>query len=187
MGDLTQKARDDLLARIESQGVMAAFDLLVTGMGGLGVFELSPNILGRKKSLHFKSGKVSYFAFVANNAWLLWYFRRPGLRDGIFSSDELKSVFSALEFSQRTEPEKVEAVIRIRSQHEAEAVMSFVRGKLTKFRQLRAGFAQRSPASSPSPSHPPANDSGQRHEPYPDSDAAGPGAALRPRPSFLAG
>ncbi|MES2434309.1 MAG: hypothetical protein V4586_10840 [Pseudomonadota bacterium] len=136
-GGLSNKARGDLSAKIRGKDVLAAFDLLVDGMDEFDVFELSPNVLGQKKSLHFKSGKVSYFAFIANNEWLLWYFRLPGLRDGVFNFDELKSAFPLLAFSDRAEVEKLEAVLRIRSLQDAESVLSFVRSKVAKLASLR--------------------------------------------------
>ncbi len=127
--DLSKQAREDLLARISSHEIIAAFNLLVAGMVELGVFEFKPNINGKKKAVHFKSGRVSYFAFIANREWLLWYFRRPGVRDGIFSFDELKSWFPKMEFSERSDPEKTEGILRIGSLQDAEAVMNFVRSK----------------------------------------------------------
>ena len=124
--------RSEFLARLEGQEVIAAFNHFVDGLNDLSLFELSPNMRGQKKGLHFKSGKVSYFAFIANREWLLWYFRRPGLRDGIFTFDELKVVFPSLTFSGRKDVEKLEAVLRIRSVEEADAVLSFVRGKVAR-------------------------------------------------------
>ena len=129
---LSNAERSELLARLESQELVAAFSCLVDGLSDLGLFVLSPNILGRKKALNFKSGKVSYFAFIANKEWLLWYFRRPGLKDGIFTFDELKAVFPSLTFSARLEVEKLEAVLRIRSVEEVDAVLSFVRSKAAR-------------------------------------------------------
>jgi hypothetical protein len=132
MPELSKKAREDLSARIGSQDVMAAFDLLIVEMAELGAFEIKPNVAGQKKAVHFKSGRVSYFAFITNKEWLLWYFRRPGLRDGIFSFVELMSWFPSLDFSKSSDSERVEAMLRIRSLHEAEAVLHFVRSKFAQ-------------------------------------------------------
>ena len=132
MDSLSKKAHDELVSKIGSQEVLASFRLLVDGMAAFEKFELQANVLGQKKSLAFKSGRVSYFAFTTNRQWLLWYFRRPGLNDGIFTFEELKVAFPELEFSKRSELEKTEAIVRIRTRKEAEAVLSFVRGKIAK-------------------------------------------------------
>jgi len=123
---LNKLAYDDLTSRITDPPVLDAFHILIDRMGEVGCFGLRPNIRGPKKSLHFSSGQVSYFAFIANNHWLLWYFRRPGFIDGIFTWEELKTNFPAVDRSKRVDSEKREGVLRITSKSEAEDVVKFV-------------------------------------------------------------
>lgn len=127
MTDLSKEARAELLSRIDSDEVRASFDMLVSGIEKLGKFDLVPNILGAKKSLHFKSGSVSYFAFIANRNWLLWYFRRPGVTAGLFDLEALAAIFPAMELSGRSNPAKVEGVLKIRTTTEAAAVVDYVK------------------------------------------------------------
>ncbi len=125
-GVLSKPAYDDLTGRITDPPVLDAFRILIDQMGEMGSFGFRPNIRGRKKSLHFSCGDVSYFAFTANNHWLLWYFRRPGFRDGLFTWKGLAATFPALERSKRADPEKAEGVLRISGRAEAEGVLQFV-------------------------------------------------------------
>jgi len=124
---LSRKAHDDLAARIRLPEVRDAFDVLLTGLAGTGRFRLRPNVGGQKKALHVSSGRVSYFAVVANNRWLLWYFRWPGFRDGIFDWPGLHGAFADLERSGATHPDRLEAVLRLRTPAEAAAVLRYVR------------------------------------------------------------
>lgn len=124
---LSRAAHDDLTARIRLPEVRDAFDVLLFGLSGMGRFQLRPNVGGRKKALHVSSGRVSYFAVVANNRWLLWYFRWPGFRDGVFDWPNLRMAFANLERSGSTRPDRQEAVLRLRTPVDADAVLRYVR------------------------------------------------------------
>ena len=132
MENLSVAARAELIGRIGDQSVLQAFEIIVSGMEKLDRFHLTPNISGQKKSLHFKTGNVSYFAFIANRSWLLWYFRRPGVNNGIFDFDELQGVFPSLEFSTRADPQKREGLLRIHNENEAMQVLTFVGSRVSR-------------------------------------------------------
>ena len=125
-GGLSKAAREDLDARIKDSGTRAAFVRLTKGLESLGTLTFRPNINGHKKAVHLSSGRVSYFSFIANNHWLLWYFRAPGFRDRIFSWEGLREQFPDIEPSKRTDPEKTEGVLRISSEEQADAVLEFI-------------------------------------------------------------
>jgi hypothetical protein len=124
---LSPQAHDDLTSRICAPEVCDAFHDLVAGLADMGRFDLRPNIGGRKKALQVSSGRVSYFAVVANNHWLLWYFRWPGFRDGVFDWPGLHAAFPDLQRSGATRPDRLEAVLRLRTPAEADAVLRYVR------------------------------------------------------------
>jgi len=86
---------------------------------------------------------VSYFAFIVNRNWLLWYFRLPGIRAGIFDFDELKAFFPSLELSVRSDPSKSEGMLRLASRSDSEAVLQFVNTKMVLVEQLQADVAQK--------------------------------------------
>lgn len=124
---LDRKAYDDLIARIRLPEVRASLDVLLSGLAGIERFVLRPNVRGQKKALHVSSGRVSYFAVVANNRWLLWYFRWPGFRDGVFDWQGLQGAFADLERSGASSPDRLEAVLRLRTPAQADAVLRYVR------------------------------------------------------------
>jgi hypothetical protein len=127
MSSLSDHARSEFDARLGDKAVVAAFYSLLGGMASIHAFELVPNVKGRKKALHFRTGKVSYFAVIANREWLLFYFRQPGLRDRIFSFAELATHFPELGYSKRSDPAKIEGLLKLRNVSDVERAMAFVR------------------------------------------------------------
>ena len=123
---LIKRAQDELTGRIRDDAVLRSFNDLICGMDALGLFELRPNINGQKKAIHFASGRVSYYAVVTNNRWLLWYFRRPGFRDGLWTWRDLEKRFPMLDRSQRRDPEKAEGILRLKSPTDVVPVIAFV-------------------------------------------------------------
>ena len=123
---LSPFAYDELTGRIKSPSALDAFHLVTDRMGKMGGFEFRPNIKGDKKALHFRSGNVSYFSFIANNNWLFWYFRKPGFQQSIFTWKQLEASFPKLARSKRADVESQEGTLRIVDGPEAEDLMIFV-------------------------------------------------------------
>jgi len=112
--------------------VRDAFDLIVARMEKLGCLHIKEGLNGPKKALSFSTGRVSYYAFIANANWLLWYFRRPGFNAEVFSWEELENEFPHSARSGTTDPSKVEGTLRITNSSEADAVMRFVEARLSR-------------------------------------------------------
>ncbi len=123
---LGRYAYNELTGRIVDASARTAFDALISGMQNLGAFELRPNVNGQKKAIHFSSGRASYFAVIANNSWLLWYFRYPGFRLGMFKLPDLRKQFPELIVPKRKDPTKTEATLRIWNVQQANQVLSYV-------------------------------------------------------------
>ncbi|MFE3837140.1 hypothetical protein [Pseudogemmobacter sonorensis] len=104
-----------------------AFEILIAGLHRPGVFMAVPHIGGSKKALHLRSRDGDYFAVIANRAWLLWYFRRPDLRDGIFRFDRLVQDLPGFHLSSRNDPSQVEGLYRITTREKAEKVLDQLR------------------------------------------------------------
>jgi hypothetical protein len=130
MKALSDQAYSELLGRIVDPSVRDAFHFILGAMISFNCFELQPNIQGVKKSIHFARGGNSAYAFIANNTWLLWYFRKPGFTSGMFDWPELHEMFPAMKASERSDPMKAEGTFRIASLSDAEDVIRFVRRKL---------------------------------------------------------
>lgn len=101
---------------------------IINSMEASQQFVLKPNIRGPKKAVHFERGGKAYFAFTANNHWLLWYFRKPAFNDGLVDWDILRSTFASISESDRADPQLAEATLRITSEHMAREVLNFVHG-----------------------------------------------------------
>ncbi|MEZ5873099.1 MAG: hypothetical protein R3D32_14910 [Nitratireductor sp.] len=129
---LPESARSQLVSRIGDNEVLRAFEVLVTGIEDMGSFEFTPNVAGPKKAVHLVDEGARYYAFIANRHWLLWYFRRPGLRDGLFRFDELASRFPDFQVSKLKEPRKAEGQIRIMTVARAREVVAFVSERISR-------------------------------------------------------
>lgn len=130
--------RLQLHARITSPATSEALDFLLQEMDKFGVFEFVPNTRGQKKAVMFRVGRSSPFAVIANNTWLLFYFRRPGLNSGIFEFAELCELFQGFEVSRRSDPEKTEGKLYLRTKADVSEVIDFIGLRQSRIRAMRA-------------------------------------------------
>lgn len=129
---LSKRGQDEIRGRVESQTALDAFDKIVARMEALEPFQIKEGFGGSKRALTFSIGRGSYYSFIANSNWLLWYFRRPGFNAGVFTWEELENEFPGLARSSNTDPSKAEGTLRITNASEADAVMRFVESKISR-------------------------------------------------------
>lgn len=138
MRGLNAESSEALLNRIESPEVRAACLVLIDGMLRTGVLEARPNVRGSKKSVHFVSGNVAFFGFIANAQWLLWYFRRPGFTQGIYDWNSMRIAFPQIEASARRDPSQAEAILKLSNVADAQAVVQYVEVLLPRLKAIGA-------------------------------------------------
>ena len=117
---------DDIYSRIKSPSARVACDELLAYFLGRGDFDVKPLTSGPKKAVHFAWQGRDIYAFIANNNWLLWYFRKPGTTMGVFSFQSVNSAFPDAGFTDRKDPNVREITLKITNPDEARAVMTFV-------------------------------------------------------------
>ena len=129
---LSKLGQDEIRGRVANPKVLGAFDLIVARMEKLEPFQIKEGFNGPKKSLSFSTGRVSYYAFIANAEWLLWYFRRPGFNAGVFSWEELENEFPKLMSSNSTDSRSAEGKLKISNASDADHVMQFVEARMPR-------------------------------------------------------
>lgn len=118
-------AFEEIYTRIQSPTVKAACDDLLVYFHGRGDFVVKPLTSGPKKAVHFAWQGKDIYAFIANNNWLLWYFRKPGTTIGAFSFGAVQIAFPNADFTKRRDPNVREISMKIVSPKEALKVIEF--------------------------------------------------------------
>ena len=116
---------DDIYGRIKSPPVKAACDDLLAYFCGRNDFIVKPMTSGPKKAVHFAWQGKDIYGFIANNNWLLWYFRKPGTTIGVFSFEDVKLAFRESSLTERKNPNIREINMRLTNPIDARAVIEF--------------------------------------------------------------
>lgn len=130
---LSEQAAKEIAGRIMNRGALECCRVLLAGMAQTGVFVPVPHLgsSGRsKKAVHFCTAHgryFAYFSFIANQQHLLWYFRRPGLRDGVFTFEALAGRLPGFALSHRKPPAKAEGQLHLDTRAVAQEVLEIVR------------------------------------------------------------
>lgn len=117
---------DDIYGRISASEVKRACDDILAYFCGPDDIGVKPLTSGPKKAVHFSwNGKVIY-GFIANQNWLLWYFRKPGTTTGAFSFENVLTAFPEAAFTSRKDPAIKEITIKITDPEGASRIIEFV-------------------------------------------------------------
>jgi hypothetical protein len=111
------------LDRPKDQEVRQALFLLITDLKTNSPLSPTFGDHGVIKDIRFLLSERNYFALTVNDGWLLWYFRRPAISDGLVDTQDVKARFPTAQ-----EKSNSEWAVRIHSFNEATDVANYVKG-----------------------------------------------------------
>jgi hypothetical protein len=84
------------LAHIEVDETKDAFSFIVGRAASTTGYACHPQLKGAVRDFRFINEKNEQpFAFIPNKSWLLFYFRQPAVRSGLYSFGELQAAFDS--------------------------------------------------------------------------------------------
>jgi hypothetical protein len=112
----------DLRDEIASSDAKAAFDVIVEGFSTLGGFSMTAHEKGFLNFLRITRGQDYSFAAIPNDEWVLAYIRKPELRRGKLTPDNVIAAFPEARLTG-----KGEITLRIRDAATAERWLDMIR------------------------------------------------------------
>lgn len=112
----------DLRAEIAASDAQAAFDALVAGFLAVDGLSVAAHEQGFLNSLRVHRGGDYCFAAVPNEDWVLAYIRKPELRRGRLTADDVLATFADARLSRQGE-----ITLRIRDKATAEHWLAMIR------------------------------------------------------------
>ena len=111
----------DVFLRVRAPAVQQACLSLIVNSAQLRGFHTKSSGEGEKKHFGYWRDDQNWFAFIANNEWLLFYFRHPFLERVNLAVEEVRVAFPNAEVNP-----KGEMTVKIRDLCDSNAVQTFI-------------------------------------------------------------